>query len=171
MTHTRGAAVLLDRYEGRSIYLFGRPYVWHRINGQWRLHAEPPEITAARDNLLAVVEQLATQTPGVGVEGEAHADAGHQPDWLLEEMNRQARAGIANVDNVGDPDALGAYGLEWDRCACGRNIPGDVEQCDECAPCPTCRGAGGWQQHDGLIVECPRGCMTRDNTTPIGQDR
>jgi hypothetical protein len=65
-----------------------------------------------------------------------------------------------NLDNVTDPDVIGAYGLEWDRCACGRNIPGDVEQCDECAPCPTCRGAGGWQQHDGLIVECPRGCMT-----------
>lgn len=26
--------------------------------------------------------------------------------------------------------------------------------------CPSCHGAGGWQQPDGLIVECPRGCMT-----------
>jgi hypothetical protein len=23
-----------------------------------------------------------------------------------------------------------------------------------------CHGAGGWQQHDGAIEECPRGCMT-----------
>lgn len=29
-------------------------------------------------------------------------------------------------------------------------------------PCPTCRGNGGWQQSDGLIVECPRGCMTEE---------
>lgn len=26
--------------------------------------------------------------------------------------------------------------------------------------CPSCRGNGGWQQPSGLIVECPRGCMT-----------
>lgn len=26
--------------------------------------------------------------------------------------------------------------------------------------CTVCHGAGGWQQHDGLIVECPNGCMT-----------
>lgn len=31
---------------------------------------------------------------------------------------------------------------------------------DEPEPCPTCRGAGGWQQHDGAIEECPRSCMT-----------
>lgn len=28
--------------------------------------------------------------------------------------------------------------------------------------CFTCHGAGGWQQPSGLIVECPRGCMTDD---------
>ncbi len=28
--------------------------------------------------------------------------------------------------------------------------------------CPSCRGNGGWQRADGLIVECPRGCMTAD---------
>lgn len=28
------------------------------------------------------------------------------------------------------------------------------------AVCPVCHGAGGWQQPDGAINECPRGCAT-----------
>ncbi len=51
-------------------------------------------------------------------------------------------------------------------CACGRihSIGGySPVHDDEGGPCPSCRGAGGWQQYDGLIIECPRGCMTRDS--------
>lgn len=48
-------------------------------------------------------------------------------------------------------------GLWPNWCACGRIRAAALH-----TSCPTCRGAGGWQQHDGLIIECPRGCMTRD---------
>jgi len=34
------------------------------------------------------------------------------------------------------------------------------------AQCPVCHGSGGWQQHDGAIEECPRGCMTEDGPDP-----
>jgi hypothetical protein len=34
--------------------------------------------------------------------------------WLTEEMDRLAVAGVPNLDNVTDPDRIGAYGLEPD---------------------------------------------------------
>jgi hypothetical protein len=179
----------------------------------------------------------------------------HGGDWLLEEMNRQAREGIANVDNAGHLTVIGELEYDGPRCARCEDTPVEDEDvpcadclteigddhwacprcdahwyrstqsheawaarlpvvqvahlarhdreaaagrvpltylsavCDECGDlfepadgetqrvcddcdatepddephdrCPTCRGAGGWQQqHDGLIVERPRGCMT-----------
>lgn len=63
-------------------------------------------------------------------------------------------------------DMVGDSRMEYDgpRCeSCRDPIDDDGELrdcCDDCRPCPTCRGAGGWQQPDGLIIECPRGCMT-----------
>lgn len=64
------------------------------------------------------------------------------------------------VDNATVLPMRGMAYLEGARCDCGSDIPDDQQQCDDCQPCTTCRGNGGWQQHDGLIVECPRGCMT-----------
>ncbi len=34
---------------------------------------------------------------------------------------------------MGDTTWPRQYGLELDRCPCGRAIPGDLDQCDECA--------------------------------------
>jgi hypothetical protein len=58
--------------------------------------------------------------------------------WLMAEMNRLAREGVPLLDNVTDPDVIGAYGLEYDgpRCAdddCNTPVADDGEWCSECA--------------------------------------
>lgn len=74
---------------------------------------------------------------------------------------------VLNV--TGDLDTAGScYGIDGpDVCHddCGLAVDHTEDECGD-LPCPTCRGAGGWQQHDGLIVECPRGCMTEDGPDP-----
>jgi hypothetical protein len=66
----------------------------------------------------------------------------------------------------GDLSDFGLFGLDADTddCRCGKPMPYGAEMCDDCAAaataCPTCFGAGGWQQYDGLTIECPRGCWT-----------
>jgi hypothetical protein len=69
------------------------------------------------------------------------------------------------VDNASDRlYAIGELEYDGPTCAtgdCRAPVDDDGQLCDDCTcPCGCCRGAGGWQQHDGLIVECPRGCMT-----------
>ncbi len=62
------------------------------------------------------------------------------------------------VDMVGD----GRMEYDGPRCSaedCDTAVDNDGEMCELC---PSCRGVGGWQQYDGLIIECPCGCMTRD---------
>jgi hypothetical protein len=57
----------------------------------------------------------------------------------------------------------GVYGIDGpDPCDCDYGPAGHTEaDCDLPARCPACHGAGGWQQYDGAIEECPRGCSTR----------
>lgn len=78
----------------------------------------------------------------------------------LEQFVAEMNSGRPVVDNASD--RLYYVGeLEGDTCgSCGDPIPRDVDLCAACTVCPTCRGAGGWQQPSGLIVECPNGCMT-----------
>ena len=59
---------------------------------------------------------------------ERLSDTAPWQDWFERAMN----SGAPNLDNVTDPDVIGPYGLEWDHCACGTRIPGDVDECDEC---------------------------------------
>jgi hypothetical protein len=62
-------------------------------------------------------------------------------------------------------DMIGDGRMEYDgpRCQrCGDPADDDDRLCDDCQPCLSCRGAGGFQQYDGLIIECPRGCITAD---------
>lgn len=56
-------------------------------------------------------------------------------DWLTEEMNRQARAGIPNLDNLGD----GTMEYDGPRCVdldCRRPVDNDNEMCEECSDQP-----------------------------------
>lgn len=65
-------------------------------------------------------------------------------------------SGAPIVDMIGD----GRMQYDGPRCdRCGEPVDNDGQLCGDCAPCPVCHGNGGWQQHDGLIIECPRGCM------------
>ncbi|SNR32729.1 DUF6197 family protein [Blastococcus mobilis] len=66
-----------------------------------------------------------------------------------------------------DPEGIQAageplIGLWNDRCARdAAHVAATMRAAaDRLAPCTSCHGQGGWQQPDGLIVECPRGCMT-----------
>lgn len=71
------------------------------------------------------------------------------------------------ASHLPEPDD-GAVSYDGPRCEgedCGAPVDDWTPFCDDCAAtitCPTCHGNGGWQQSDGLIVECPRGCMTEE---------
>jgi hypothetical protein len=58
-----------------------------------------------------------------------------------EEMEAFLATGAPNVDNVTDPDVIGAYGVEYDgpRCAdddCDTAVDNDGEMCEPCGDQP-----------------------------------